>query len=102
MVKNNFIQESLTDKIIRLTKYLVGTVMAQAIALEYYAVELDRQLEIFMKMNANIQSSKNFRNMDDQELIKMVASNNIVMTNVLSKVMIIFFFCYYQIKLTYL
>jgi hypothetical protein len=24
------------------------------------------------------------------------------MTNVLSKVMIIFFFCYYQIKLTYL
>ena len=60
--------------------------MAQAIALEYYAVELDRQLEIFMKMNANIQSSKNFRNMDDQELIKMVASNNIVMTNVLSKV----------------
>ena len=65
---------------------LVGTVMAQAIALEYYAVELDRQLEIFMKMNANIQSSKNFRNMDDQELIKMVASNNIVMTNVLSKV----------------
>eukprot|EP01036_Dinobryon_divergens_P022180 gene22179-30420_t len=65
---------------------IVGTVMAQAIALEYYAVELDRQLEIFMKMNANIQSSKNFRNMDDQELIKMVASNNIVMTNVLSKI----------------
>ena len=60
--------------------------MAQAIALDYYAIEVDRQLEIFMKMNLNIQSTGDFRALSDQKLFKMVASNNIVITNVLSKV----------------
>ena len=60
--------------------------MAQALALDYYAIEVDRQLEIFMKMNQNIRSTGDFRALSDQELFKMVASNNIVITNVLSKV----------------
>jgi uncharacterized Rmd1/YagE family protein len=65
---------------------IVGTVMAQTVALDYYAVAVDRMLESFMNMNMKIQETGNFNALSKQELHKLVASNNSVITNVLLKV----------------
>ena len=39
---------------------IVGTVMAQTVALDYYAVAVERMLENFMHMNVKIEESGNF------------------------------------------
>ncbi len=65
---------------------IVGTVMAQTVALDYYAVAVDRMLESFMDMNMRIQETGNFSALSTQQLHKLVASNNSVITNVLLKV----------------
>lgn len=64
---------------------IVGTVMAQTVSLDYYADTVDRMLESFMQMNFKIEESGNFDALDKKGLYKLVASNNTVITNVLSK-----------------
>jgi uncharacterized Rmd1/YagE family protein len=65
---------------------IVGTVMAQTVALDYYGIEVDKMLESFMKMNIKIQETGNFDALSTQELHRLIASNNSVITTVLSKV----------------
>ena len=64
---------------------IVGTVMAQTVALDYYAVAVERMLENFMRMNMKIEESGNFDLLDKRSLYKLIATNNTVITNVLSK-----------------
>jgi uncharacterized Rmd1/YagE family protein len=59
--------------------------MAQTVALDYYAVLADRLLETFVVMNEKIEGNGNFNTLDNKGLYKLVASNNAVITNVLSK-----------------
>ena len=68
---------------------IVATVMAQTVALDYYADAVDRMLESFQEMNLRIENmtgrgANPLRNIDKQGLYKLVASNNTVITNVLS------------------
>eukprot|EP01039_Chlorochromonas_danica_P001220 gene1225-1332_t len=64
---------------------IIGTVMAQSVALDFYAVSVDRMLEHFVLMNQKIQTTGSVEELSAKNLHKMVASNNVVMTNVLSK-----------------
>ena len=68
---------------------IVATVMAQTVSLDYYADFVDDMLESFMKMNLKVEhmdgSKSAVNQLDKQLLYKLVASNNTVITNVLSK-----------------
>jgi uncharacterized Rmd1/YagE family protein len=64
---------------------IVSTVMAQSVALDYYAGTVDRMLESFMNMNVKIQEEGNFNDLSVPALHKLVASNNMIITTVLSK-----------------
>ena len=70
---------------------IIGTVMAQTVALDHYAESVERMIVSFMRMNMKIEQSGNFDLLDKKYLYKLIASNNTVITNVLSKVRILFF-----------
>jgi len=61
--------------------------MAQTVALDYYAASAERMLESFMQMNMKIENSGSFSfySLEAVSLYKLIASNNTVITNVLSK-----------------
>ena len=65
---------------------IIGTVMAQTVALDHYAESVERMRVSFMQMNMKIEQSGNFDLLDKTDLYKLIASNNTVITNVLSKV----------------
>ena len=65
---------------------IIGTVMAQTVALDHYAESVERMIVQFMNMNMKIEETGNFDLLDKKDLYKLVASNNTVITNVLSKV----------------
>ena len=60
--------------------------MAQTVALDHYAESVERMIVQFMNMNMKIEETGNFDLLDKKDLYKLVASNNTVITNVLSKV----------------
>jgi hypothetical protein len=60
--------------------------MAQTVALDHYAESVERMIVSFMRMNMKIEQSGNFDLLDKKDLYKLIASNNTVNTNVLSKV----------------
>ena len=60
--------------------------MAQTVALDHYAESVERMIVQFMNMNYKIEETGNFDLLDKKDLYKLVASNNTVITNVLSKV----------------
>jgi len=64
---------------------IVSVVMAQTVALDYYAGNVAKMVEKFAAMNTNIQEAGKFTTVKETDLYKMVASNNSVFTNVLSK-----------------
>ena len=64
---------------------IVGAVMAQTVSLDYYADRVDKMLESFMKINNKIEETGNFDALETKGLYRLVASNNTVITNVLSK-----------------
>ena len=65
---------------------IIGTVMAQTVALDHYAESVERMIVSFMGMNMKIEKTGNFDLLNKKDLYKLVASNNTVITNVLSKV----------------
>ena len=67
--------------------------MAQTVALDHYAESVERMIVQFMNMNMKIEETGNFDLLDKKDLYKLVASNNTVITNVLSKVSILFTGC---------
>ena len=60
--------------------------MAQTVALDHYAESVERMIVSFMVMNMKIEKTGNFDLLNKKDLYKLVASNNTVITNVLSKV----------------
>ena len=64
---------------------IVSAVMSQTVAMDWYAANVDNTIERFTIMNMNVQESGAFKNLKETELFKIVASNNSVFTNVLSK-----------------
>ena len=60
--------------------------MAQTVALDHYAESVERMIVSFMGMNMKIEKTGNFDLLNKKDLYKLVASNNTVITNVLSKV----------------
>lgn len=65
---------------------IVSTIMAQSVALDYYAGNIDSMLSKFIKMNEKIEATGNFDGVKPTELHKLIASNNVILTNVLSRV----------------
>lgn len=63
---------------------IVSTVMAQTVALDYYAMLVDDMIKRFMDMNYRIESTGKFSE-QPQQLYQLIASNNVVITTVLSK-----------------
>ena len=70
---------------------IISTVMAQTVSLDYYADAVDRMLESFQEMNLRVEKTSTMLGLnptgtlDKMRLYKLVASNNTVITNVLSK-----------------
>ncbi len=64
---------------------IVATVMAQSVSLDYYADAVDNMLESFMNMNLKVERTGGnaINALDKQQLYRLVASNNTVITNVL-------------------
>ena len=70
---------------------IIGTVMAQTVALDHYAESVERMIVSFMGMNMKIEKTGNFDLLNKKDLYKLVASNNTVITNVLSKARLHYF-----------
>lgn len=69
---------------------IISTVMAQTVSLDYYADAVDRMLEKFQEMNLRVENMTGtglnpVGTLDKTHLYKLVALNNTVITNVLSK-----------------
>jgi uncharacterized Rmd1/YagE family protein len=64
---------------------IVSTVMAQTVALDYCEVIVNRIVEQFMHMNVKIEESGKFDDLNPEDLYRLVAANNTVITNVLTK-----------------
>jgi len=64
---------------------IVSIIMAQTVALDYYAANVDQMIDKFIQINHAIQETGNFTGLKEKELYKLVASNNTIFTNVLSK-----------------
>ena len=65
---------------------IVGAVMGQTVALDYYAVSVDRMLDIFMQMNNKLEERGQLQQEDRLKLYKLLASNNNVIANIISRI----------------
>jgi len=63
---------------------VVAGVLGQSVALDYHEREVDSLLEMFRSLNANIQSTGDF-NVSKRELYRLVATNNTILTDVITK-----------------
>lgn len=64
---------------------VVAQVLAQSVALDFYGAHVERTLETFCSMNLEMAESASIAGVDKQELLRLVAENNIVMTDIVSK-----------------
>lgn len=64
---------------------LISTVLAQTVALDYYAESVEKMLEKFMAHNMKIEQTGDFMTLAKSDLYKLVASNNAINVSVLSK-----------------
>jgi uncharacterized Rmd1/YagE family protein len=64
---------------------IVAAIMAQTVALDHYAVLVDKIVETFSKMNIKMGESGKFDELDRRKLFSLIASNNTVITSVVSK-----------------
>ena len=73
---------------------ILSTILAQTVALDYHAVAVSNLLDRFTDMNINIRDTGNFHDLRPNELHKLIASNNTIITSVLSEVwLLIVFVC---------
>lgn len=64
----------------------LGYVLAQTVALHFYETQVDAMLRKFEKMNQQMEVSSSFRPaMRKEDLLQMVASNNLLFTAIISK-----------------
>ena len=64
---------------------IVGTLMAQTVALDYCEVVVNGLVSSFMSINVKIEETGNFNQLNSKSLYQLVAKNNTVIHNVLSK-----------------
>ncbi|KAI7843760.1 hypothetical protein COHA_002658 [Chlorella ohadii] len=64
---------------------VIGQVLAQSVAMDFYSSHVERTLETFCNMNLEMQESQNIGKINKQVLLQLVAENNIVMTDIINK-----------------
>ena len=64
---------------------IVGTIMAESVALDYYSTTVDALLSDYIHMNHRIHQTGEIVGYSTKSLHQLIASNNIIITNVLSK-----------------
>lgn len=64
---------------------VIAQVLSQSVALDYYSSNVERTLETFRSMNLGMAESANIADINKQVLLQLVAENNIVMTEIISK-----------------
>jgi len=64
---------------------IVSIILAQTVALDYFAANVDQMIDKFGQLNLSIQETGSFTAIKEKDLYKLVASNNSIFTNVLSK-----------------
>ena len=64
---------------------VISQVLAQSVAMDYYASHVERTLETFCAMNHTMASTQNIANINKKLLLQLVAENNIVMTDIINK-----------------
>ena len=64
---------------------VISTVMAQTVALDHYSNMVDEMLEIFTAFNHSVEKTGQFTAIEKRDLFKLVAQNNAVLIDVLSK-----------------
>ena len=63
----------------------ISHVLAQSVALDAYAQDVEKTLETFCSLNQEMMESSNIGKLDKQVLLQLVAENNIVMSDIISK-----------------
>ena len=64
---------------------VISTVMAQTVALDHYSNMVDEMLDIFTAFNHSVEKTGQFTAIEKRDLFKLVAQNNAVLIDVLSK-----------------
>ena len=64
---------------------VISTVMAQTVALDHYSNMVDEMLDIFSAFNHSVEKTGQFTAIEKRDLFKLVAQNNAVLIDVLSK-----------------
>ena len=64
---------------------VIAQVLAQSVALDFYSAHVERTLETFCNMNTEMAETANIARINKQHLLQLVAENNIVMTEIISK-----------------
>jgi uncharacterized Rmd1/YagE family protein len=64
---------------------VISHVLAQSVALDYYSSHVERTLETFCSLNQEMMETASISKLNKQVLLQLVAENNIVMTEIISK-----------------
>ena len=64
---------------------VIAQVLAQSVALDFYSAHVERTIETFCSMNLEMAESASIAGVDKQVLLRLVAENNIVMAEIISK-----------------
>ena len=65
---------------------VIATVMGQTVALDHYSAMVDQMLETFTRLNASVERTGVCSAMEKQSLFRLVAQNNTMFTDVISKI----------------
>lgn len=64
---------------------VISHVLGQSVALDFYSNHVERTLETFCSLNQEMMESANIGKLNKHVLLQLVAENNIVMTDIISK-----------------
>jgi uncharacterized Rmd1/YagE family protein len=65
---------------------VISGVLAQTVALEYFEKRVENMLALFTKLNSDLEQHKGKFNMKNSHLFKLVAENNMLLIEILSKI----------------
>lgn len=64
---------------------VISQVLAQSVALDYYSSHVERMLGQFTQINKEMKETLNLKKINAQELLRLVAENNVIMTDIITK-----------------
>ncbi|KFM25255.1 hypothetical protein F751_3935 [Auxenochlorella protothecoides] len=67
------------------TLSVISQVLAQSVALDYYSSHVERMLGQFTQINKEMKETLNLKKINAQELLRLVAENNVIMTDIITK-----------------